>query len=189
MADISSLKRAKDETEATAWMTVMWWPGTSQVGTPIADGDGEPFQILVRNKHCREMKEAEKTFAITRQVRLAIEETNGHDKLQKGMDTANAIMDFGRTHAERILVRDWRNWSDAGVPVACTPAAIAQLFDNAPEIYDQVYAFADDGTNYGQKKSEPQLEPLEDIQKKSSSGISGDSDADSATKTATASEI
>lgn len=188
MADLNDLLKGREQTEATAWLTVKWWAGTEKQGQPIDSGDGKPFRILVRNGYCKALREAEKTFQLTRRVRVAIETTNGSDPQDSALKASDEFLDFERRQVEMLLVRDWENLSDNGEVKACTPVNVQWLFNEFPEIYDQVFNFAHDGRNYGMgQNGHVAGDPIGAIEKTSWNGPDGDSAADSVIETETAS--
>ncbi len=188
MADLNDLLKGRDQTEASAWMTVRWWAGTEKAGQPIDSGDGKQFRILVRNGFCKALREAEKTFQLTRRVKVAIETTNGSSPEDAALKASDEFLDFERRQVELLLVRDWENLVKDGEAMHCTPVNVAWLFGEFPEIYDQVFNFAHDGKNYGMAKNGHVAgDPIGAIEKTSWNGPDGDSAADSVIGTETAS--
>ena len=71
------------------------------------------------------------------------------DKSKK--DDTNAQLAF-ETEAERrlvaSLVKGWSLVDTKGVEIKCTPDAVEKFFERAPQVQEQVWAFADNRRNF-----------------------------------------
>lgn len=182
MASLKDLQVAKDQTEASAWMTVRFWEGTAKAGEPIQSGDGKAWRILIRNAYCHAYQTALQSFNWQRQLRLKLESLNG-DGATDNSNTAIAVTEeflhFEKKEFREYLILDWENLFDDGEVVQCSPANIKTiLFEQYPQIFDQVKAFAYDGRNFGMKDEAlvvaSPADLVGDIEKKALNGCDGD---------------
>lgn len=185
MASLNDLREAKGETEKSAWMVVRFWEGTSRAGQPIESGDGKPWRILIRNAFCQSFQAALKSFNWQRQLKLKLDAMAGEDTSQTAVSVTEEFLEFEKEKFRECLILDWENLTDGPDPVTCSPANVRKiLFDDYPEIFEQIKAFSYEGAAKAQLIQSP-ADLVADIEKKALNGSDGEPESSLASGTMT----
>lgn len=161
MADLNvMLGKLKSERRQSAWFIPV-----DAMGEPFGD-PGSPFRIHLLSRRSEEWRALERTWQVDRAVSAA---NNGKVTAE---DAARFEQHLIKCHI--AITQEWENLTHEGQPVPCTPTTMTNLYNDI-DFREQLFAFTADPRNYGQKgEIEPQTE-VEDVEKKSESGVNSDS--------------
>lgn len=156
--------------ERTAWLTLLH-PVTGEPD-PV-----RPARIQLKSRRSRAFVDADKAWG----YRRLADGYNGKREVQ-AEDFSGYEAHIQEAHVG--ITVGWENVSDGGVDLPCNNEAIRNLYAT-DWIYEQVFAFTLNNANFGDK--EAGTEPanlIEDAEKKSESGVVGDSELHSRAESA-----